>query len=85
MVATLIAAGANVRATTRLGGHTALHLASQAGHASVVAALIAAAADVKRPTATGATPLMLAARSGDTRTATHLIEAGADINAQENA
>src|SRR5262245_29411682 len=45
MTATLLAAGANVRATTRLGGQTAIHLASQAGAANVVAALIAAGAD----------------------------------------
>ena len=34
----LLAAGANIRATTRLGGITALHMASQSGHAQVVAA-----------------------------------------------
>ena len=44
LVAMLLAAGANVRATTRLGGYTPLHLASQAGHAHVVAALLAAGA-----------------------------------------
>src|SRR5436190_12371836 len=31
LVGVLLAAGANVRATTRLGGYTALHLASQIG------------------------------------------------------
>ena len=79
----LLAAGANIRATTRLGGITALHMASQAGHAQVVAALIAAGADRNAPTATGATPLMLAARSGNTDTVTRLVETGADINAKE--
>jgi ankyrin repeat protein len=85
LASTLLAAGANVRATTRLGAQTALHMASQGGHAAVVASLLAAGADPNRPTSTGATPLMLAARSGDTRTATHLIEVGGDINALEKA
>ena len=79
----LLAAGANIRATTRLGGITALHMASQGGHAQVVAALIAAGADRNSTTSTGATPLMLAARSGDTETVTRLVETGADINARE--
>ena len=38
----LLSAGANIRATTRLGGITPLHMASQAGQAQVVAALLAA-------------------------------------------
>jgi ankyrin repeat protein len=85
MTQMLLAAGANIRATSRLGGITPLHLASQAGHASVVAALIAAGADSNVATATGATPLMLAARAGSTETVTRLIETGADVNAKEKA
>lgn len=79
----LLAAGANIRATTRLGGITALHMASQAGHSQVVAALIAAGADSNSATATGATALMLAARSGDSATVTKLVETGANVNAKE--
>ncbi|HEX6163856.1 MAG TPA: ankyrin repeat domain-containing protein [Vicinamibacterales bacterium] len=79
----LLSAGANIRATTRLGGITPLLMASQAGHAQVVAALLAAGADANSSTATGATALMLAARSGNTDTVTRLIETGADINARE--
>jgi ankyrin repeat protein len=79
----LLAAGANIRATTRLGGITALHMASQGGHAQVVAALIAAGADSNMGTTTGATPLMLAARSGSSDTVTRLVETGADVNARE--
>src|SRR5215203_1083000 len=41
----LLFAGGNVRATTRLGGYTPLLLASQAGHAPVIEALIKAGAD----------------------------------------
>jgi len=79
----LLAAGANVRATTRLGGITPLHMASQGGHATVVAALIAAGAESNLATSTGTTALMLAARSGNTDTVTRLIETGSDINAKE--
>src|SRR4051794_544706 len=35
----LLYAGANVRATTRLGGYTPLHLAGQSGSAAVIDAL----------------------------------------------
>jgi ankyrin repeat protein len=79
----LLSAGANIRATTRLGGITPLHMASQAGHAQVVAALIAAGADTNLATSTGATALMLAARSGSSDAVTKLVETGADINAKE--
>lgn len=79
----LLAAGANIRATTRLGGITALHLASQGGHAQAVAALIAAGAEPNGATSTGATSLMLAARAGSADTVAKLVETGADINAKE--
>ena len=38
LATTLLYAGANVRATTRLGGYTALHLAAQAGEAAAIGA-----------------------------------------------
>ena len=60
----LIFAGANVRATTRLGTYTPLYLASQQGHGSVVQALVKAGSDVKAGTPNGTTPLMVAAASG---------------------
>jgi ankyrin repeat protein len=81
----LLSAGANIRATTRLGGITPLHMASQGGHATVVAALIAAGADANSITATGATAVMLAARAGSTDTVTRLVETGADVNLKEKA
>src|SRR5213080_882892 len=59
--AMLIAAGANLRATTRLGAYTALHLAGAAGDAALIEQLAAAGAAVDARTTTGATPLMLAA------------------------
>src|SRR5687768_18563072 len=53
----LIYAGANVRATTRIGAYTPLYLAAKGGHAAVVAALLAAGADPKATTTNGTTPL----------------------------
>jgi ankyrin repeat protein len=83
LVQMLLAAGANVRATTRLGGYTALHLASQGGHSQVAAALLAAGANPNLATATGATAAMLAAKAGSAETVTRLIEVGADVNAKD--
>jgi ankyrin repeat protein len=79
----LLYAGANVRATTRLGGYTPLHVASQSGHAEAIAALVKAGADVNTLTTTGATPLMMAALSGKAEAAKALIDAGADMNARD--
>src|ERR671912_2951491 len=55
----LIVAGANVRATTRLGTYTPLYLASQQGHATVVQALVKAGSDVKAGTPNRTTPLVV--------------------------
>ena len=81
----LLIAGANHRATTRIGAYTPLYLAARGGHAGVVAALLAAGADPKAETSNGTTPLMIAAASGDTRTITSLVENGSDINAMDKA
>lgn len=80
----LVHAGANQRARTRLGAFTALHLASRAGAAPVVRALLDRTADVDARTATGATPLMLAAASGNAEIVTALIDRGADVQATED-
>jgi ankyrin repeat protein len=79
----LIVAGANVRATTRLGTYTPLYLASQQGHAPVIQALINAGADVKAGTPNGTTPLMVAAASGDVDAVKALIEHGAEVNGKD--
>ena len=79
----LLYAGANVKATTRLGGYTALMMAADQGHAQVVKALLAGGADAKAANALGTTPLMLAAASGNPDAVTTLVENGAEIEAKE--
>src|SRR5262249_21757211 len=83
LVAALVAAGANARATTEFGAFTPLHLAAERGSSAVVKALIAAGAPVEAKTSTGATPLMFAAASGDTASVAALVDAHADVNATE--
>src|SRR6186997_3722356 len=79
----LIFAGANVRATTRLGTYTPLYLASQQGRGNVIQALVKAGADVKSGTPNGTTPLMVAAASGEIDAVKALIDNGADVNAKD--
>lgn len=79
----LIVAGANLKATTRLGGYTAVYLAAQQGHATVLEALIKGGADAKSGNANGTTPLMVASASGDVDTVRVLVEHGADVNAKD--
>jgi ankyrin repeat protein len=84
LVRMLIYAGANVKATTRLGGYTPLLMASQLGHAGVIRALLAAGADPKGTTTTGSTALMFAAASGNVEAVTALLDTGVDVNAKES-
>jgi ankyrin repeat protein len=81
----LLYAGANWRATTRLGGYLPVHLAAQSGAADVLELLTKSGADVNVRTSTGATPLMLAAASGNARAVEVLLAGGADVNATERA
>jgi len=85
LTAVLLVAGANVRATSRLGRYTPLHVASQNGAAVVVKALLERGAEPSTPTSTGATALMLAAQAGEIEAAVALLDAGADPNAVESA
>ena len=87
VVDVLLAAGAEVGATTRIGAYTPLHLASQAGHGAVVRSLLERGADANLSTTnSGATPLHLAARvvAGEDAVAA-LLEHGADVNAREGS
>ena len=79
----LIVAGANVKATTRLGSYTPLYLASQQGHGAIIQALIKAGGDVKAGTPNGTTPLMVAAASGELDAVKALVDGGSDVNAKD--
>jgi uncharacterized protein len=80
---TLLYAGANVRATTRIGNYTPLLLAAKNGNAAVMEPLLGNGADVNAATANGTTPLMFAAASGNTDAVKLLLDKGAKINAVE--
>ncbi len=81
----LVYAGANVKATTRLGGNTPLIIAARNGNAGVVQALLKAGADAKTATSTGTTPLMLASASGNVDAVKALLAAGAEVDAKESS
>jgi len=81
---TLLYAGANVRATTRIGAYTPLLLAAKNGSPAVIAPLLKAGAEVNAATANGTTPLMFAAASGNLDAVTALVDGGADVNAKES-
>jgi ankyrin repeat protein len=83
LVQTLLFAGANVRATTRIGSYTPLILAAKNGSGSVIAPLLKSGADAGSQTSNGTTALMLAAASGNTDAVKLLIDAGATVNAAE--
>ena len=83
MTQMLLFAGANVKATTRLGGYTPLLMAAEHGHAAVMSALLAGGADARAGNALGTTALMLAAASGNPTAVTTLVENGAEIEARE--
>ena len=81
----LVYAGANVKATTRLGANTPLVIAARNGNAEVVQVLLRASADAKAATSTGTTPLMLASASGSVEAVKALLAAGAALEAKESS
>jgi ankyrin repeat protein len=83
----LLFAGANPKATTRLGGYTPLLLASRTGNAAVMAVLVGAGSDAETVNATtlnGTTALMLAAASGKPDAVKLLLDKGANVDAREH-
>ncbi len=84
VAALLLAAGADVRAGTRIGRYTPLHVASRAGNAAVIKMLLEAGSDVNAATTnSGTSPLHLAARAGRPEAIGLLLDHGADIHARE--
>ena len=79
----LLARGANVRATTRLGAYTPLHLAARRGHAAVAALLLDGGADANAAATTGVTALHLAAGAGSRPLVDALLTKGATVDARE--
>src|SRR6059036_1431563 len=61
----LLYAGANVRATTRLGGYSPLFMAAKSGHAPVMDALLSSGSNPNATAVDGLTPLMMAASFGN--------------------
>ena len=84
MTQLLIYAGANIRATTRIGGYTPLFMAARRGAAAVVDVLLKSGSDVNLSGMNAMTPLMFAALSGNRESVRLLIEKGADVNARES-
>jgi uncharacterized protein len=80
----LVAAGANVRATTRLGAISPLFMACTNGNAAMIDLLLKAGADANSAKANGTTALMLAASSGSVDAVETLLKNGAKIDAKEN-
>jgi len=85
MAKMLLYAGANVKASTRLGAFTPLALASKSGHGSMVSTLLEAGANPNDATTNGTTALMLASASGSVDAVAALLDRGASINATESA
>ncbi len=82
----LLASGARVESTTRLGAYRPLHLAAKGGHTDVVRALLESGALPNPGTSTGVvTPLHLAAASGSASSVAVLLEHGADVDRGETA
>jgi uncharacterized protein len=79
----LLYAGANLKATTRIGGYTPLIVASKAGNTAMIETLVAAGADPNSATVNGTTALMFAAQAGKADAVKALVTHGADVNGRE--
>jgi ankyrin repeat protein len=85
MARLLLAAGANVKATTRIGGITPLSMASKNGNAAIIDALLQAGGDANYIDERGTTALMTAAASGNADAVRILIDHGSDVNARDGS
>ena len=85
MAKMLVAAGANVKAATRVGAITPLFMAAKNGDAAMIGLLLKAGADADATDERGTTALMTAASSGSADAVRALIEHGANVNARESA
>jgi len=83
MARLLIQAGANVKATTRLGDFTPLFMAAKNGNGTMVELLLKAGADVNAPNKAGTTALMLAAASSKPDALKVLLDRGANVDARD--
>jgi ankyrin repeat protein len=81
----LLAAGANVKATTRDGAITPLFLACKNGSAPMIELLLKAGADANSATETGTTALMMAASAGNPDAVKVLLAHGAKVNDRDGA
>src|SRR5262245_52583040 len=84
MAKILLYAGANVKATTRIGGYSPLLIASRDGDAPMIETLVAAGADANSATTNRTTALMLASAAGRVDAVKALIAKGAAVNAKES-
>ncbi len=86
LASTLLYAGANPEAATRIGSYTPLHLAARGGFADVVGTLLEGGADPEAQTSSGgARAVHLAAASGRTEALRVLLEHGADMDVREES
>ncbi|MCY4647834.1 MAG: ankyrin repeat domain-containing protein [Gammaproteobacteria bacterium] len=84
LVRTLLDAGADVTAVTRIGDYSPLHLAGKAGSGDAVKALLEAGSDPHAVTATGAvTAMHFAAGAGSADAIATLARHGAAVDARE--
>ena len=81
----LLAAGANVKATTRNGVATPLFMACKNGNSAMIDVLLKGGSDPDATDEHGTTPLMIAAASGKADAVKMLVDHGANVNAKEGA
>src|SRR5579871_310042 len=85
MAKALLAAGADVKAVTRISAVTPLFMASKNGSASMIDALLTAGADANAVDSNGTTPLMVASASGSADAVKALLDHKAQVNAKDKA